>query len=318
MEIYSLLLDSSDTPPSSHGETGLRYKEAVADRVFHNRNIFYPPPAIYREPILALSHSNGQIRQEIVKSIASACLTKCETCELDVMLRGCMLWPTWTKPPISTAKVEYMAVNLRLFDVTRGGGLFWGNGGPGLTFVVLFRLLNRLLHHGPRFLYKDGESQSFEIQTLVLNVLPGYGKVPCPDDEYFKNQDDPVVTCKQYVEEEYRRIYQHICGNIHMVIHQGLLSGKIQTLKVCHGDTVRVYSTDGIKPNDTPSTEWESYGFVWGINERMKVEKIDCQTDLKSLDHLGMEENKDEEEHVEGKIQRKEAKEDRKIPKGHA
>ena len=98
-----------------------------------------------------------------------------------------MLWPTWTKPPKSLVKVEHLDVNLRLFDVTRGGKLFWASGGPGVTLVVLFRLLNRLLHHGPRFLYKSGENQDFDIQTRTLNVLPGYGKVLCPDDECFKD-----------------------------------------------------------------------------------------------------------------------------------
>ena len=72
-----------------------------------------------------------------------------------------------------------------------------------------------------------------------------------------------------------------------MVVHQGLLSGRIQNLRVCYGDTLKVYSTDGIRPNDTPSNEWKRYGFVWGIDERMKVEKTDCLADLQRLDLLG-------------------------------
>ncbi|KAL8756567.1 MAG: hypothetical protein Q9199_002848 [Rusavskia elegans] len=274
-EIYTLLLDSSNVPPSSPGERGLRYKEAVEDGVFNNRIIFYPPPTIWKGPTSALLQCNRQLRHEIVDFTVKTYQNKGGKCELDVMLKGCMLWPTWTKLVHSVAKMEHLEVKLRLFDVKRGRGLFWGDGGPGLTFVVFFRLLNRLVHHGPRFLYNEQENQSLKIQTLTLNVLPGYGEVLGPDDRRSKDQKDPGAKRKERLKQEYKRIYQHICSSVSQVVGEGLLSEKIQTLKVCYGDKVAVYNTDGITPSTSPSDEWKEWGFVWGVDERMKVEKID-------------------------------------------
>ncbi|CAL8582082.1 hypothetical protein XPA_007759 [Xanthoria parietina] len=273
-EIYTLLLNSSNVPPTSPEETGLRYREAVEDDVFSHRNVFYPPPTTWKGHTSALLQCNRQLRQEIVDATASARLQQGGTCKLDVMLKGCMLWPTWTKLLHPTGKMEHLEVNLRLFDVNGGGGLFWGCGGPGLTFVVLFRLLNRLLHHGPRFLYDERDNQSLEIQTLTLNVLRGSGEMLGPNDRPFEDLEDPAVKLKRRLEHEYKKIYQYICSSVGQVVRAGLLTDKIQTLEVCYGDAVTLFATDDIAPRTTPSDEWEEWGFVWGVDEGMKVEKV--------------------------------------------
>ncbi|KAL8848851.1 MAG: hypothetical protein Q9221_006147 [Calogaya cf. arnoldii] len=283
-EIYSLLLDSSDDPPLSPNEAGLRYEEVTHDRPLRNRRVYYPPPTTCKGPTSALSQCNRQLRHEIVDFITKTHLTKGGTCELDVMVKGCMLWPTWTKLLHSVVRMEHLEVNLRLFNFRDGGGVFWGDGGPGSIFVVLFRLLNRLLHHGPRFLYSDGDNQSLELQTLTLNVLPGYGEVLSPDDAWFKDEEDPVAACNEHLEPTYKSVYHYISWQLDRVVRQGLLSDKVRTLKVCYNDRVKMYVMDDITPSATPPDEWTRWGFVWGIDERMKVDKSDAPADLKRID----------------------------------
>ncbi|KAL8997493.1 MAG: hypothetical protein Q9169_003273 [Polycauliona sp. 2 TL-2023] len=292
-EIYTVLLDTPKSPPASPAETGLRYQEAVDEIVFRHRCIFYPPLAAYKRPTSALSQCNRQTRHEIADFTTSTYFSRGETCELDVKLKSCMLWPTWTKLIHSPTKMEHLKVDLRLFDITRSNGLFWGSGGPGLTFVVLFRLLNRLLHHGPRFLYDNGDNQNVEIHTLTLNILPGYGEVLRSDDKMFRNRENPQRECEKLVNQEYQKIFQHIYWHMRQIVEQGLLSEKIHTVNVCYGDAVEVCDTTGITPNATPSDEWKRWRFIWGVDKGMKVEKTDCAAYLRRLHRL--ESGEDEE-----------------------
>lgn len=275
-EIYTLILTSPTDPPVSPKEAGLRYREVVKSWTTPNdRCIFYPPPLTRNGPAAALSQCNRQLRQELNHLVISPRRAKDVTYTIDVMLTGCLLWPTWTCIPYPVSKMEHLDINLRLFDVKYGGGLFWGCGGPGMTFIVLFRALNRLLHHGPHFLYKDGESRSLKIDTLTINVLHGYGTVIRSTDGVFPERYDPELECKRFVERDRKQIYGFICQQLHIVVCQGLLSEQIQTLKVCDGDAVQTYTTEGISPTATPPEEWLRWGFVWGVDEMMKVEKVE-------------------------------------------
>ncbi|KAL8790342.1 MAG: hypothetical protein Q9213_000694 [Squamulea squamosa] len=187
------------------------------------------------------------------------------------MLKGYMLWPTWINLPFPVAKMEHLQANLRLFDVKTSDMLFWANGGPGLVFVVLFTLLNRLLHHGPRFVYKEGETKGLKIDVLTLNLLPGYGETLQPD----YNDAYPLQACRERTEKENKKMFNFICWHMHALVNQGLLSCKVKTVRICYRDEIKTYSVDEKTPDAAPSAEWKSYGFVWGANEGMQVEKVD-------------------------------------------
>ncbi|KAL8727193.1 MAG: hypothetical protein Q9166_006230 [cf. Caloplaca sp. 2 TL-2023] len=290
--IYTLVLSTPTDPLSSPREAGLRYKEEVGGG-WDIRCVFYPPPSTFHGPASALSQCSHKIRQEVSELVTKRSLTKGVTYELDVMLKGGMLWPTWINLPYPVTKMDHLQANLRLFDVRDGDGLFWGAGGPGLTFVVLFSLLNRLLHHGPRFLYKKGMTQGLEIDQLTINVMPGYGKVLQPDDGRFRDEENPMLKCEQHVERDHKRIYQFICRHIDDVVRQGLLFGKVQTLKICLGDTMTEYLVKETTPEATPSAKWRTWGFVWGVDDDMKTEKVESSS---FLDHLYRQEHEEQED----------------------
>ncbi|KAL8668847.1 MAG: hypothetical protein Q9168_006534 [Polycauliona sp. 1 TL-2023] len=286
-EIISLVLNSPIAPPISPHHAGVRYKEDINER--DDRSVFYPLPANIYGPALALSCCNRQSRQEVHDLITNPCLTKSPTYKLDVMLKGCELWPTWVTHCGSVSTIDHLQIDLRLFDLLYGGQSFWGNGGPGLAFVVLFRALNRLLHHGPTFLYHEA-SHGVKVNTLVINLLHGYGKVFQPSKKWLERRDDPEGDCKRFIEQDHERIYNHICSMLHIVVHQGLLSDKIQTLKVHNATDVDVISCAGIAPNNKPPQEWIEWGFIWGVDKGMKLEKGD------SADLLRREEKEKEKQ----------------------
>ncbi|KAI4181795.1 MAG: hypothetical protein L6R41_006398 [Letrouitia leprolyta] len=274
-QIYILVHDASAAPPKSPADAGPRYLEAV--KGFGRRSVLYPIPSIRNESILALSLCSRQLKQELHEIISNPSNIKNTTHELDLMLQGCRIWPTWTNLSYPVAEMEHLKVNLRLFDVKSGGGLFWGCGGPGLTFVVLFRAMNRLLHHGPHFLYSRKTMSPMKIGTFTLNVLHGYGTTPTPTDNMFKSHDDPELKCKDFIVLEQSRIYDHIRSHLQQVVASGLLTGKIQTVQICDGEGIKALSTVGITPSNEPTDEWLDYGFIWGVDKDMKVEKVESK-----------------------------------------
>ncbi|KAL8910051.1 MAG: hypothetical protein Q9171_004646 [Xanthocarpia ochracea] len=293
-DIYSLLLNWPNDPPASPAAAGLRYREAVG--TWGDRSVFYPPPTIYCEPASALSQCSRQIRQELYELVTNGNLTKSVTCQLDVMLKGCMLWPTWTNLPYPLRKMDHLQADLRLFDVKDGSSLFWGNGGPGLVFIVLFSLLNRLLHHGPRFIHKEWELRGLEVDMLTINMLPGYGEVLGPDDDRFGDDPDPVQNCQDYLELDHSKIFRNFCSLLHHVIAQGLLSQKVRTVRVHHGSKMEEYRVPAGLPDNEPSDKWKRSGFVWGVDHKMKVEKVESSAYLEELYCLFHRQEQDEGE----------------------
>ena len=299
-DIYNLLLNWPNDPPGSPAAAGLRYREVVG--TWGDRSVFYPPPTTYCEPASALSQCSRQIRQELYELVTNGNLTKSVTYKLDVMLKGCMLWPTWANLPYPVRKMDHLQADLRLFDVKDGSGLFWGAGGPGLVFLVLFSLLNRLLHHGPRFIHKEGEVRGLEVDMLTINMLPGYGEVLRPDDDRFGDDPDAVQKCEDYIKRDHDRIYMNVCPLVHAVISHGLLSEKVRTVRVCLGSKMEEYRVLPALPDNEPSDKWKRWGFVWGVDHKMKVEKVDSSGYLEQLHRLlhGQEQDEGESEALEG------------------
>lgn len=266
-EIYTLILSSRATPPAFPADAGPRYSETVS----LGRNVLYPVPSPINDPSSALSQCCRQLRQELRELKGNRHLTNGITYRLDAMLQRCRLWLTWTNFPFPAMEMGHLEVNLRLFDIKSGGGLFWGDGGPGRNFIVLFRALDRLLHHGPHFLYNRKSEQGMKIGTLTINVLFGYGKAARP------TKVDTEAKCKQYDERVRRRIFRSIHWNLSRVVDCGLLSEKVQTLRVCDGDVVKEYSTAGIPPSTRPPETWQDYGFAWGMDKDMTYHHVDSR-----------------------------------------
>ncbi|KAL8911685.1 MAG: hypothetical protein Q9172_007629 [Xanthocarpia lactea] len=182
--------------------------------------------------------------------------------------------------------MDHLQADLRLFDVKDGSGLFWGAGGPGLVFLVLFSLLNRLLHHGPRFIHREGEVRGLQVDMLTINMLPGYGEVLGPDDDRFEDGPDALQVCQDYLELDHSKIFRNFCSLLHHVISQGLLSQKVKTVRVHHRSEMEEYCVPAGLPDKEPSDEWKRWGFVWGVDHKMKVEKVEPSADLEQLHRL--------------------------------
>lgn len=284
-EIYAILLQSPIAPPPNPKEAGPRYKEQADKGTWDHREVLYPRPSTPRAASSAasLSQCNRQLCQEISALATSPALLKDTTHELDVMLKNTMLWPTWTcLPAPEELQIRHLRVNLRMFDVVQGSGLFWGDGGPGLAFVPLFRLLNRLLHHGPSFLYPGTIDRGLKIETLSIHLLF------CSDNSIdrcghldFEKEDDPKNGKRSAGHR--MRIYGIICSYMGRVVDQGLLFGKVAHLEIHHGYEVESFEIQDRKPDEKEMAEWRSWDFDWGIDEEMRVEKVDSLAYLKSL-----------------------------------
>ncbi len=77
------------------------------------------------------------------------------------------------------------------------------------------------------------------------------------------------------MERDREQIYDFISQRLQQVVSHGLLSEQIQILRVCDGDTVQKFATEGVPLTATPPDEWIRWGFDWGVDEMMKVEKIE-------------------------------------------
>ncbi|KAL8995628.1 MAG: hypothetical protein Q9169_004671 [Polycauliona sp. 2 TL-2023] len=283
-EVYTLVLNDPVAPPLSPHNAGVRYKENIDEECGFDRGaVFYPLPTNRFGFTFALSCCNRQLRQEVHDLVTKPHLPKSVTYKLDVMLQGYRLWPTWIAPCYPATTIDRLQIDLRLFDVLYGGQSFWGCGGPGAAYVVLFRALNRLLHHGPAFLHHDA-SHTLKINTLIINVMHGYGKVFQPSKNWIEGREDPEGDYQRFIDKDQRAIYQSICGMLEVVKDEGLLSDKIQTLKVCNATHTDVSSTSGIAPIIVPSDEWIRWGFIWGIDKDMKIDKIDSEAFLRRED----------------------------------
>ncbi|KAL8654149.1 MAG: hypothetical protein Q9226_003547 [Calogaya cf. arnoldii] len=286
-EIYTLVLNSPAPPPVSPKEAGPRYRAKVKDswniERYDPRSVFYPLPTKHVGTVTALAQCNRQLRKELQDFGTSSYLTKNLTYEIDAMLQGERLWLTWTNLPYPATKIDHLGVNLRLFDIYTGRGLFWGFDGPGTTFIVLYRALNRLLNHGPGFFYEHGENHRLKIDILTKNVLHGNREGPQPD---------PGVSHKRLIQER-KKIYRFICQELHHVVLQGLLSERVRTLRVSDGDAVRTFTTDGIEPRAEATNEWIQWGFHWGVDDVMNVAKVESSNFCLSTKEAGQVEGKE-------------------------
>ena len=277
-QIYRLLVESPVDPPNTPDDAGLRYTETHCYS-WTSKCVLYP--AIRKRHYgahMALAQCSKQLRREVLDIAQNFAIIARTPCELDVMLRGSLLWPTWTYLPPSAVNMKHLKVNLRLFDIRDGGELFLAQEGPGTAFVLLFKLLNRLLHHGPNFFYEVATGSGARIELLTLNVLFGYGTCVQPDDIMFRYDKDPEFSCQRFTEAEYRGIYRRICQELSEVVDQGLLFGKVQRLQVCHEGDTKDFTAIERTLDTAEMKRWRAAGFLWGVDEHMRVQRADVAT----------------------------------------
>ena len=260
-EIYLAVLRTPASPPKSPREAGPRFKETCHRS---NQLIFYPIKLNTETSAEPLSRCCWQTKHEILDLLQSPHFAVEKPFELDVMVHDRMLWPTWTHVPSRTRHMKCLQVNLRFFKIGNVMKLIKDKPGPHPLVVTLFTLLNRLLHHGTGFIYQGSGTLGLEIDDIFISVFYGSdGKRP-----------------ELYVDSWKIYIYRQLCKKVHLLtgLSQGVLLGKVQRVIVGYGHEMEEYTVCGGRPYYSIARSWRSYGFVWGPNAAMKVEKVESST----------------------------------------
>ncbi|CAF9907341.1 MAG: hypothetical protein HETSPECPRED_007104 [Heterodermia speciosa] len=248
--IYLATIHTPRDPPDSPDEAGPRFKSGCA--TMWNRTVYYPIGPSSWPSHVSLILCNRQVRSETLEILNRE--SSRLTCRLDCMQRSIDLWPTWISYPGLPQTIDHLEMNLRLFNVYRGTGLFGGDGGPGLIFAPLFALLNRFIHHGPQFMYTGPLRHPPRLETLMINIsYEGRTKF---DHELSDHERTPHRL----------NIFRVIAGMLYRVAGKGLLVGKIQRIGVRWEDHESVFETGTFEPSEEVDEEWNQYGFHWGCD----------------------------------------------------
>ncbi|KAK3671110.1 hypothetical protein LTR78_009071 [Recurvomyces mirabilis] len=120
---------------------------------------------------------NHQLREEIQQQVDTLYKTGNAITEVDVMVKGYLLWPTWTKQPIilQRGKSADMNMKLRIFSTEslQPRNTWPGTAGAGLC--GLYTLLNMFLRYGTSTAWSHPaagfEQEAYCIDTLTIKVI---------------------------------------------------------------------------------------------------------------------------------------------------
>ena len=248
--IYIATIHTPRDPPDSPDEAGSRYRKAC--KSLWNRAVYYPISPSSWPSHISLVLCNRQVRSEILEILNHE--RRRLTCRLDCMFKLHALWPTWISYPGLPQNIDHLEMNFRLFDVYHGGGLFWGDGGPGVMFAPLFSMLNHFIHHGPQFIYTGPVRREPRLETLMINI--SYEDRTKSEHEL---SDDKRANIR-------RKIFNNVARNVEMVARKGVLVGKIERIGVRWEDFEFTVETGSYQRTEGVGEEWERYGFHWGCD----------------------------------------------------
>lgn len=250
-EIYLQVLQSArpSSPPTSPAAAGPRTEECI-HRAWSNRSLFYPniqsPYGLWSPMLLTNRQTNAEIR-DLIASAEFLHRQQAFPFKLDCMVEGFSIWPTWTLFPALVARMGVLEVDLRFLDAKLNSCLFYGDGGPGLLFRPLFRLLNGLFLNGPQFLERDTTGGLLHLELLVVNVvLPPFA----PDDNISP--------------DNWAYALGFLKGSMHQIAISGALSGRIGRMRICDGKEDRDIEIAEIEFPEELANYWARYGFEWG------------------------------------------------------
>ncbi|KAL9033316.1 MAG: hypothetical protein Q9180_006011 [Flavoplaca navasiana] len=273
--IYDLVLNSPRTPPSSPQQAGLRYEEIIEKELYRPElaSVLYPLPNTSHGPGSALPQVNCQLRQESHDFITNPNLTRSVTYKLDAMLHGPRLWLSWTSVPHSISEIDNIEIDLRILDTL--DDRFSSGEAPRLpiVFVLLYRTIDRLLNHGPSFRYHD-DTCGLKLDTLTINLLHRYNKLYGPKGQSMKDRGNPKPESVRTSELIHQRVHSYLFPCLGSLVDLGLLSGKVQSLRVAGRDSADVYSTLNFEPPNWLPDELARRGIKWGVDKEMRVKKV--------------------------------------------
>lgn len=174
-QIYGYLLDAYRKVPISPLFPGPRRFRRGKDGTLRDISYSTPSPDT---GIIALSETSQQLHQEVLQVAHKPSRLDNLNAELDIMVKGYIMWPTWTTLPLLTSNDATLNinVNLRIFSTES----FRENDGwprqPGAAFRSLLTLLCQFIYNGASFKpppskpNMEPEKRHRRINTLSIHV----------------------------------------------------------------------------------------------------------------------------------------------------
>jgi len=157
--IYLHLLCMRTTPPEDPWRAGERDPNSSS------------PCAIYfeahsvRPALLQLKLCSRQIYHEVRETLVKRLTCHYGHAELDIMLCGSSIWPTWVTLPVTPWLDPVIDVKLRIFEATG-----WGSEFSTGAYRALWTLFRLLVCHGPCFTHSTDLITPLEIDRLRLDI----------------------------------------------------------------------------------------------------------------------------------------------------
>ncbi|KAF7344624.1 hypothetical protein MSAN_01944700 [Mycena sanguinolenta] len=182
---------------------------------------------------------------------------------------------TWRRIPCPPSSVRTLKANLVLHFGTR----FWGCGGPMPILSQLYQVLNHFIHNGPFLARQSPLVNRIHLSTLIVQLC-----VKNPDPEERRAQGRQPYD-KAFVDKQKKRHRGRLQTYVSRVVARGLLFGAVDKI-VCRwaegefddDDKVREWEVSSQEIGDM--TEWEQYGFEWGVPGSSSLAGQSSQSDV--------------------------------------
>ncbi|KAK4610477.1 hypothetical protein CLAFUW4_14221 [Fulvia fulva] len=189
---------ANDRTPTSQSSPGAIYYETQS-----------PKPAL-----LQLKLCCRQVSAEVQDLLAKHVVSHSGPGQLDIMVRGSSVWPTWIALPLASKLDPIIDIELRIFDTT-GLGSEFSTG----AYRALWSLFNRMVFRGPCLTHSRNLQRPLIVGRLRFNI------VLC----FPTSVDDLLGTYRDVFDRLERLAYDNV----------GL--GNVGTIEACLGADRRVW-----------------------------------------------------------------------------
>ena len=221
-------------------------------------------PRFYRSVEACLFRVCRQIKEEVAAVQSSRQSHQTSTCALDIIITDNRALPTWRTAPSHTAAVEYdLEVSLRLFDIKSKIPLFGSDGWIGTLSAPLMKILDDLIHNGPKFLPCEGLSLLAAPEPLTFNAITINVTTPCsqgagPCDMYYPGGSRTRNVAVSAFHTTFEFMYS--------LVDSGLLWRRVKEMRIC---SMQMGKSKAVKvTNDEISEQqmryWSESGYTWG------------------------------------------------------
>ena len=222
-------------------------------------------PLTYQRPTSCILSSCRKINAElrtVQQSLDIMRKEKPPACKLDLIITPRYALPTWIVAPVHVdGDVEYdLDVSLRFFDVSRVTPLFASDGWIGTLSYPLMAILNKLVHHGPRFRTVSSpnakHNRPLRFNTITINLkFPGNFE----EGPGERRSRPPALELLRWALRAMRMFMSYI-------VSRGLLYGKVREIiaySTQMDQSVRMKVTQRTVDEEELAM-WIRDGFVWG------------------------------------------------------